>query len=151
MKPWFRILGVGLISGCLLVSSTGAATPLEQIDDRLARKSTLVVTGRCTHVDVEWRSGGLFTVATVDVDDVLQGEPTDSVRVLIPGGIDLDREPPVAMTWPAAPTTVPNERVLLFLVPSLDGGGEYFVTGFSQGKLSLTMSEAGRGTVISTK
>lgn len=138
-----------LALGCLFTPAMGAATLLELSDEALVRDSELVIVGRCVNVASEWRKGGLFTLATIEVSDVLKGDPRHSIRVLIPGGVDLDREVPVAVTWPDSPTIDPQEDVLLFLVPSLDGGGEYFVTGFSQGKLSLTVGEDGR--VLATR
>lgn len=149
MKLLSRILIPGLILGCVLTLSAQATTLLHLTHDELARESALVVTGRCAEVETEWRQGELFTLVTLEVNEVLKGEPAPSIRVLIPGGVDLDGKLPVAVTWPGAPTFTPNENVLLFLVPNLDTGDEFFVTGFSQGKLSLVTGDDGR--VVATR
>ncbi len=147
MKLACRALLSTLLLALVFVAQPAAAGLLERVDNDLVRRSELVVTGRCVHVETRWRGGGLFTLATVEVTDVLQGEPRDSVRVLLPGGVDMDRSHPVAMTWPGATTIVPGENVLLMLVPNLDEDDEFFVTGLTQGKLSLGVGDGGLETI----
>jgi hypothetical protein len=66
---------------------------------------------------------------------------------MIPGGVDFNREVPVAVSFPGAPTMLPAERVLLFLEPAGTGPGEMSITGFSQGKLSILETADGTPTV----
>lgn len=147
MKLACRALLASLLLALVFVAEPTVAGLLERVDGDLVQRSELVVTGRCVHVETRWRGGGLFTLATIEVADVLRGEPRESVRVLLPGGVDMDRSHPVAMTWPGAPTIVPGENVLLLLVPNLDEEDELFLTGLTRGKLSLGVGDGGLETI----
>lgn len=145
-----------LLMLCLSAAPSGATTVRLLDDDRLIDASPLILTGTCDAVRSEWIGGTLFTVAAVDVEHVLKGGRAERVEVLIPGGIDTDREVPVAVTFPGAPTVRVGERVLLFLnpVPSDAGlttksaaGAAFTITGFSQGKFTVVESAAGEPTV----
>lgn len=136
----------GLAALALLAAPAGATTLFRLTDEQLIDRSALIVTGSCTGVRTEWRQGMLVTLATVRIHRTLKGEAASEVTVAIPGGVDLDREVPVAVNVPGAPSIRPNERVLLFLEPVDTGGGELAVTGFSQGKLSIL--EAADGTPV---
>lgn len=131
-------------AGLALLAASAAATTLIALDDdQLVDQSDLIVTGTCVKVHHEWRQGLLLTLASVKVDRVLKGEKTSEVTLVIPGGVDFDRKVPVAVTFPGAPTVLPDERVLLFLEPAGTGPGEMAITGFSQGKLSILQAADG--------
>jgi hypothetical protein len=138
--PWLA----GAAALAFLAASAPATTLIALNDDQLIDQSTLIVTGSCAKVRHEWRQGMLLTLATIRVDRVLKGKAGSEVTLMIPGGIDFERKVPVAVTFPGAPTVLPDERVLLFLEPAGTGPGEMAVTGFSQGKLSIL--EAADGT-----
>jgi hypothetical protein len=133
----------------LTAAPAGATTLLRLDDDQLVDQSSHVVTGTCDTVRTEWRSGMLVRLATIRIDGVLKGEAVSEVTVVMPGGVDLDREVPVAVIVPGTPTLARGERVLLFLEPAAFGFGignlttplgatpELAVTGFSQGKFSI--------------
>ena len=141
----------------LLVAVPVTATTLAPLeDDQLVDRSTLVVTGVCDAVRTEWRDGSLVTLASIRVDRVLKGDPVGEVTVVIPGGVDLDRAVPVAVTVPGAPSILPDERVLLFLEPAGAGRGiaprggpavELAITGFAQGKLPILEAPGGEPVV----
>ena len=57
--------------------------------------------------------------------------------VVLPGGIDLNRPVPVAMTFPGAPTLQQQEEAFLFLLREETLNDTYAVTGFAQGKYSI--------------
>jgi hypothetical protein len=145
MSRWSRFLPwlAALAAAVLLPTSAAATTLIALDDDQLIDQSTLIVTGSCVKVDHEWRRGMLLTLASVRVDRVLKGKPVSEVTVAIPGGVDFERQVPVAVTFPGAPRLLPAERVLLFLEPAGTGPGELAITGFSQGKLSLLTAADG--------
>jgi hypothetical protein len=66
------------------------------------------------------------------------------VTVALPGGVDVNRRIPVAMSYPAAPVILQQENVLLFLTPQELVAGSYSVVGFSQGKFSLVEDAQGK-------
>lgn len=121
----------------------GATTLVELDDDELIDGSALIVTGTCDGVATEWRDGVLMTVAAVEVDRVLKGERLDRLELLVPGGVDMDRAVPIAVTFPGAPSVTPGERVLLFLTPAGDDADRFAVTGLFQGKFSIVESTEG--------
>lgn len=134
---------VGFVA--LASAAPALATTLIALDEeQLVAESSQIVTGFCTGIRHEWRDGTLLTLATVRIDRVLKGTPAAEVTVVLPGGVDFERQVPVAVTFPGAPTLLPSERVLLFLGPADTSRGELAITGFSQGKLSIL--EAADGT-----
>lgn len=127
----------------LLASAAPATTLIELSDEQLARVAEVIVKGRCTAITTTWRGGKLLTVTTVAVTEVLKGTPPATVEVLLPGGIDLDREIPVAMTFPGAASMSRDEKVVLFLSSVGEAKREYQIIGFSQGKFSIARDETG--------
>jgi hypothetical protein len=89
----------------------------------------------------------LVTLATIYVKEVLKGDNSSTVTVVLPGGVDANRKFPIAMTYPGAPRINPNEDVFLFLTRDDEVGGGYAITGFSQGKFSITKDEEGQEVV----
>src|ERR1051325_7375943 len=100
------------------VVATDAAGTATGLSDRdLALQSELIVTGRCVDTRTAWIENGrvLVTLATISVDEVIKGNNTPTVTVVLPGGADANRRIPVAMTYAGAPTIAPQEAVFLFL------------------------------------
>jgi hypothetical protein len=88
-----------------------------------------------------WIDGTLYTAVDLDVLQVLKGHPPHRTILLLPGGVDLDREIPIAVRWPGAPELGTGEKALLFLNRSSDppeaGDPYYSIFGFFRGKLSI--------------
>jgi hypothetical protein len=112
----------------------------------LAQQSELILTGRCTDTSSAWIENGrvLVTLATISVDEVIKGEQASSVTVVLPGGVDLNRKIPVAMTYAGAPRIAPQEEVFLFLTNEEAVSSGYSITGFAEGKFSIIEDEAGQ-------
>ena len=115
----------------------------------MVNDSQVIATGRCLGTRSEWIEDGrvLVTVATVAVDEVLKGEPGETLTVVLPGGVDANRRIPVAMTYPGAPQIAPEEEVLLFLNGDDSVAGGYSVYGFAEGKYSIVEDQAGEKVV----
>jgi len=108
----------------------------------LAAQADLIVDAVATESASFWIDGTLLTRVHLEVYEVVKGRPTSTMTLLLPGGVDLDREIPIAVRWPGAPEVGIGERTLLFLRRSSGGrpkGGDpyYSIVGFSQGKLSI--------------
>lgn len=108
----------------------------------LAVQADLIVDAVALESASFWIDGTLLTKVHLEVYEVVKGRPTSTMILLLPGGVDLDREVPIAIRWPGAPEVSTGERALLFLRRSSGGrsqGGEpyYSIVGFSQGKLSI--------------
>src|SRR5687768_10571227 len=117
----------------------------EQVLHQLTGHSDLIVSGRALDSHSTWIENGrvLVTLTRVAVDDVMKGNGSPIVTVMVPGGVDLNRRIPVGMTYPGAPSISPEEEVFLFLQNEDAVPGGYSVTGFSEGKYSIVNDEAG--------
>jgi hypothetical protein len=87
------------------------------------------------------------TLATVSVSETLKGAQTGNLTVVLPGGADMNRQVPVAVSYPGAPRITPGENVFLFLNSDVDYGLGYNVAGFAQGKFSIVSDEDGQPVV----
>jgi hypothetical protein len=114
-----------------------ATTLLKQTDGDMIRQSGIILTGRCTHLEPAWVGRALVTKATIAVDEVLKGSAVREVTVVLPGGVDVHRKIPVAMTYPGAPEILVREQVLLFLSPDSLVRDGFSIVGYSQGKFTL--------------
>jgi hypothetical protein len=159
-KPIY--LGIFTALAALIVSSlwaTGAATPPqagqdvtsaptsqgEQLLQDLTSQSDLILSGRCLDTNSMWIEDGrvLVTVATISVEEVIKGDQAQTVSVVLPGGVDLNRRIPVGMTYPGAPQIMAQEEVFLFLSSEAALPNSYAVAGFAEGKFSIVENESG--------
>ena len=110
----------------------------------MVNQSDAIAIGNCVETKSVWVDQTLVTLATVSVAESLKGPETSTITVALPGGIDANRQYPIAMTYPGAPRIAPGEDVFLFLTASDDVvAGSYTVAGFSQGKFSIVTDEEG--------
>ena len=129
----------------LLVASASWATTLARLtDDELIERSSLIVIGQCTEARSAWVGRRLVTLATIAVHEVLKGEPHTQITVVIPGGIDTQREFPVAAVVAGAPQISPTEEVVLFLTRTQGEPDSYAITGLAQGKFSVVQDATGQ-------
>jgi hypothetical protein len=112
------------------------------LEDMVAQSDVIAI-GNCVETKSVWTDGTLVTLATVSVSESLKGAESGNLTVVLPGGADVNRKIPIAMSYPGAPRLTPGEDVFLFLTPDTDSGMGYNVTGFSQGKFSIVNDEDG--------
>jgi hypothetical protein len=109
----------------------------------MVNQSDVIAIGNCSNTQSAWVDGSLVTLATVSVSETLKGSGSESITVVLPGGIDANRKIPVSMSYPGAPTLHPGESAFLFLTAAPEFGNNYTVAGFSQGKFSIVNTEDG--------
>jgi hypothetical protein len=126
-------------------SSTSVAMDLSI--EAMTGQSDMIALGSCVEARSEWVDRRLVTLARISVREVLKGENSSEITVVLPGGVDANRKFPVAMTYPGAPRISPDENVFLFLTQDDEVGGGYTLTGFSQGKFSIIKDENGQEVV----
>jgi hypothetical protein len=130
------------------LSATGVDVAAHLSNTDLATQADLIVIGECIGVTTVWIDRNLYTLATINVREVLKGYQTVQVTVAVPGGVDANRRIPVAMTYPGAAQIAPNEEVFLFLVGANEEvAGSYAIVGHAQGKFSIVPDEHGTPTV----
>jgi hypothetical protein len=110
-------------------------------------QSDVIAIGNCVNAQSVWVDGSLVTVATVSVSETLKGAGSETLTVVLPGGIDANRKIPVSMSYPGAPRLTPGENAFLFLTAEPEFGNNYTVAGFSQGKFSIVKDENGEPVV----
>ena len=115
--------------------------------DDMVDQSDVIAIGNCTDTKSVWVDGTLVTLATVSVSETLKGAASENVTVVLPGGIDANRQVPVAVSYPGAPRLTPGENAFLFLTSDVDYGLGYNVAGFAQGKFSIVNDEDGEPVV----
>jgi hypothetical protein len=115
--------------------------------EELTAKADVIVTGQCLETHSQWVGRSLVTLATIQIGEAVKGTPGATVTVALPGGRDVNRKFPVAMTYAGAPSILPQEEVFLFLnaadaatAPTADS---YSVTGFAAGKFSIVENDQG--------
>ena len=124
-------------------TTLAVALSLEDMVDQ----SDVIAIGNCTETKSVWVDGTLVTLATVSVSETLKGAESGNLTVVLPGGIDANRQVPVAVSYPGAPRMTPGENVFLFLNSDVDYGLGYNVAGFAQGKFSIVNDEEGEPVV----
>jgi hypothetical protein len=127
-----------------LTSSMASVQSMEQ----MARDATLIVIGHCTATQSRWVERSLVTDATILVTDRIKGDAAETLKVVLPGGIDSNRKFPLAMTYAGAPQISLDEDVFLFLNGLDDGANSYSVMGFAQGKFSINTDASGGKVVM---
>jgi hypothetical protein len=135
---------LGLLVAILTVPAAQATTAVERSEADMVQEATLIVAGQCTHLQSQWAGHTLVTLATIQVSEVLKGSAGSTVTVALPGGVDVNRRIPVAMSYPAAPVILQQQQVLLFLTPQELVAGSYSIVGFSQGMFSLVQDAQGK-------
>ena len=132
-------------SDTLGVPDTTLALALSLED--MVDQSDVIAIGNCVEAKSTWVDGTLVTLATVSVSETLKGAESGNLTVMLPGGIDANRQVPVAVSYPGAPRLTPGEDVFLFLNSDVDSGMGYTVAGFAQGKFSIVNDEDGEPVV----
>jgi len=135
---------LGLLAAALALTPGWATTAVERTDTDLIQEASIIVTGHCTHLQSQWLDRTLVTIATISVSEVLKGQAGSEVTVVLPGGVDVHRKFPIAMSFPAAPQIAQQENVLLFLTPEDRVPHGYAIVGFSQGKLTVASNPQGQ-------
>jgi hypothetical protein len=125
----------------LATPDTTLAVALSLAD--MVNQSDVIAIGSCTNIQSVWVDQSLVTLATVSVSETIKGAGSESLTVVLPGGVDANRKFPIAMSYPGAPRLTPGEDVFLFLTSDPDSGSGYHVAGFSQGKFSIVNDEDG--------
>lgn len=125
----------------LPIADTSLAVALSVQD--MVNQSDVIAIGNCVETRTVWVDRTLVTLATVSISESLKGNQGSTITVALPGGVDANRQVPIAMTYPGAPQITPGENVFLFLTATGEVAGSYTVAGFSQGKFSIITDEDG--------
>ena len=109
----------------------------------MVNQSDVIAIGSVQDTRSVWVDRSLVTMATVSLSETIKGTESGSLTVVLPGGIDVNRKIPIAMSYPGALRLTPGENVFLFLTADTELANSYAVAGFSQGKFSIVNDEDG--------
>ncbi|MCI0338206.1 MAG: hypothetical protein L0226_11555 [Acidobacteria bacterium] len=127
-----------------VVETTGTSLATDLSIQDMTLRSDLILTGQCIETRSTWIERSLVTLATISVSERIKGDSSSTVQVVIPGGVDANRQIPIAMTYPGAPSIRPQEEVFLFLTAADGMSTSYSVMGYAQGKLSIVEDDQGQ-------
>lgn len=134
---------------CLLVPAALSATTMQELSLRaMVQQADVIVAGTCERVESRWVDRALVTLATISVSETLKGGGRPELTLVMPGGMDLNRPIPIAVTIPGAPVLMPGQGLVLLLQPSAEVAGGFWAVGFSQGVLQVVRDSAGGSFVL---
>ncbi|MCK5406938.1 MAG: hypothetical protein KAJ37_05775 [Candidatus Krumholzibacteria bacterium] len=139
MNRFTKVLGASVLALTLVAPLARATQVLYRTPQQLGTESALVVSGKVTQVRSYWNESRtkILTEARVAVDESYKGVAGNTVRVVQLGGVVGH----VRMSVHGALSWRPGEEVLLFLEPLK--GGDWQVSGFSQGKFRVVRDHNG--------
>lgn len=137
----------------LLIGMLGAspieATLVVELDlPELTERAELIVQAEATDSESLRLEGTLFTLVRLQVYRELKGQAGDEVHVLLPGGVDVEREVPVATIWAGQPRLDVDRTYLLFLQRPDPSEPYHTLVGFSQGRFEIRYDEEGQAFAV---
>jgi hypothetical protein len=127
-----------------VATSTASVMSLEQ----MTAGADVIAIGTCTETRSQWFGRQLFTLATVSLKETLKGDTDETLTVALPGGVDANREFPIAMTFAGAPQMSAGDEAFLFLTRDGDMENVFAVMGFAQGKFPINQDAGGEKVVM---
>jgi hypothetical protein len=123
------------------VPMASATTLVQLTEAQMVDKSNLIIEATVLDMQAKWSPGKLaiVTLITLRVNQELLGRTAPKHVVLRCYGGTIGNQ---TMGLPGAPTFQKQERVLVFLHSNPHIAGEYLLTGWSQGKWSITLPTA---------
>lgn len=143
MLPRFRFPGL-LALALVLPGAVTATTLVELSTAEMTDRASDIVHGTCTDVRSAWVGRNLVTLATISITETLKGGASSELTLVLPGGVDMSRPVPIAVTWPGAPVVMPDDELVLFLEQGTTVKGGYRIVGYSQGKYAVVRDPLGR-------
>jgi hypothetical protein len=123
----------------LLASPVLPATVVRLDLPELAQRAGRIVLARCLSASTERAESGIETRYRFAVDQIVKGDTSATVELLLPGGL-LDG---VRTRVPGMPDFAPGDEVVLFLSRA-GGTGAVWPIGLGQGKYSVQRAGAAK-------
>jgi len=134
---WIFLLAQSTLSG----AQSAANDRRDELLDRMAASSTLVIRGRVEATESRAHAGAIYTYATVAVDEVLKGP--DSIQSLVVKTLGGATDG-VVLQVPDAPRFASGDEAVMFLAPR-PGDGTLYPVALAQGIWPVSLDLAGRG------
>jgi len=126
----FAAAGVAFLA--LLLCSRVTATSLARLSvEQMSAAASTIARGRCIADESRWENGEIWTISTLEIEDVWKGSAPARITVRLIGG----HAGHFVSTVAGVPRFHPGEEVILFLEP--DREGRFTVTGWVQGTFRI--------------
>lgn len=135
-KMWKCAVAAAAIS----LSMAGAArgTTIERMSiQRLAQAAPVIVRARCTGTSVVYDAGEIWTLTSLDLEEVWRGASPAQITVRLLGG----RWGDITSHVSGVPQFRPGEEVVLFLEPA--SRGDFSVVSWEQGTFRIRRGGSG--------
>ncbi len=135
----------GVFALFLLLPAGALAMQLQLTRPELCQLSHHVVVAEVTDISTQWTAdegGGIERIAHVAVSDVVRGEQTKQLELVLPGG----RMGELAQVVEDVPNLVTNGNYLLFVAPNM--AGQLNVIGGDDGAVRITPTGAKVGETL---
>jgi hypothetical protein len=133
-KLWsaLAIVDVGTVVFALILCDCAAATTLAQLSvEQMTAAAATIARGRCIANESRWEKGEIWTISTIEIEEVWKGAAPERISVRLIGG----HSGHFISTVAGVPRFHPGEEVILFLEPGREG--EFTVTGWVQGTFRI--------------
>jgi hypothetical protein len=128
----FGIVDVCTVAFALILCDCAAATTLARLSiEQMASAATTIARGRCVTNESRWEKGEIWTISTLEIEDVWKGAAGARISVRLIGG----HSGHFISTVSGVPRFHPGEEVVLFLEPAQDGA--FTVAGWMQGTFRI--------------
>ena len=133
-KSWhaFAIVEICTMIFALILCDCAAATSLARLSvQQLTAAAATIARGRCIANESRWERGEIWTISTLEIEDVWKGTAPRRISVRLIGG----HAGHFVSTVAGVPRFHLGEEVILFLEPDRAGG--FTVTGWVQGTFRI--------------
>jgi len=136
----FGVFAVSLLFATLVMATSMEKMSLEQ----LTQASEQIVVGKIMSQKSKWENGAIQTVVEVSVVDLLKGNISQTVEVVIAGGQTMTSSGVgVSEISAAVPRFFQDTEAVLFLI-STENSQQMEIVGYSQGYLPILDEVAGK-------
>jgi hypothetical protein len=127
----------------LTIAAVGGATTIERMSiQRLAREAPVIVRARCEGSSVVQDAGEIWTVTSLNVEEVWRGAAPAQITVRLLGG----RWGEITSHVSGVPQFRAGEEVVLFLAPA--GRGDFSVVSWEQGTFRIRRGGSGEQSYV---
>lgn len=135
-KKWKCMVAAAAMS--LTMAAAAGSTTIERMSiQRLAQAAPVIVRARCTGTSVVYAGGEIWTLTSLDVEEVWRGVAPAQITVRLLGG----RWGDITSHVSGVPQFQPGEDVVLFLAPA--SRGEFSVVSWEQGTFRIRRGGSG--------
>ncbi len=130
--PAFAMMEICAAVFALALCDCAAATSLARLSvEQMTVAASTIARGRCIASESRWEKGEIWTISTIEIEDVWKGAAPNRISVRLIGG----RSGHILSTVAGVPLFHPGEEVILFLEPDRSGG--LTVTGWVEGTFRI--------------